>query len=82
MSFLNSKKQIPANFFIREWYLLKINFMTKKHTTMPNEPVERPVQPEQPEIRQPNDPGEPQVPQEAPGNQPQEMPPMKPGNQS
>lgn len=49
--------------------------MPKKHTTMPNEPEEIPVQPERPEIRRPADPGEPQLPEEAPDNLPQEVPP-------
>lgn len=49
--------------------------MSKQHETIPNEPQEAPVQPEQPEIQQPHDPNTAAVPEEAPQNDPQELPP-------
>jgi len=48
--------------------------MGKQHETMPNEPQEAPVQSTQPEIQQPNDPKGPVIPQEAPANEPVEVP--------
>jgi hypothetical protein len=48
--------------------------MGKLHDTIPNEPQETPVQPSRPEVQQPNDPQSPSVPQEAPDNQPLEVP--------
>lgn len=49
-----------------------------KHTTVPQEPAERPAQSPQPEVQQPNDPLTPNIPQEDPDNAPREFPPMEP----
>ena len=49
-----------------------------KHTTVPQEPAERPVPTTQPEIEQPNDPRVPNMPQEDPDIIPREFPPMTP----
>lgn len=57
------------------WLTLKdIYVMGKQHETMPNEPQEAPVQPELPEVQQPSDPQTPEIPQEAPQNEPTEIP--------
>jgi hypothetical protein len=48
--------------------------MGKQHETIPNELQEAPVQPPKPEVQQPKDPSRPSVPQEAPQNEPQEIP--------
>jgi len=48
--------------------------MGKQHDTIPNEPQEAPVQSRRPEVQLPNDPQGPSLPQEAPENEPQELP--------
>ena len=48
--------------------------MGKQHNTIPNEPQEAPVPPEKPDVQQPTDPHTPEIPQEAPDNEPQEVP--------
>jgi len=57
-------------------YLINKNLkkMGKQHETIPNEPLETPVQPDRSEIQQPNDPQTPKTPQEAPQNEPLEVP--------
>ncbi|MGN6178399.1 MAG: hypothetical protein ACTHNW_04420 [Mucilaginibacter sp.] len=48
--------------------------MGKQHDTIPNEPQEAPVRPDHPEVQQPGDPQGPPIPQEAPQNEPLEIP--------
>jgi len=48
--------------------------MSKQHQTLPGEPEEVPVQPENPEIKKPGDPHEPRTPEEAPQQEPKEIP--------
>ena len=54
--------------------------MGKKHTTMPDEPEEFPLEPKRLEIKQPNDPVDPKVPEEASENIPPELPPNEAAN--
>jgi hypothetical protein len=59
--------------------------MGKQHETIPDEPLEAPVQPVNPEVRQPREPNDAPVPQEAPQNEPAELPQqpeIKPGDGS